>query len=265
MEASIVDDDLWRLIEPLLPPEKPRREKHPGRLPISNRAALSGVLLVLKTGIRWNHLPTRLGVSSGATCWRRLRNWQETACGTGCTNCCSPVCAKVGQLDFSRAAVDSSSIRAVGAGEKLVRSARHDSKHHIFLDANGVPVSVILTGTNRNDVTQLLPLVDAIPPIRGVRGRPLRKPQVIYVDGGYDSEPHRQRVRERGTKPVIARRRTEHDSGLGKFRWVVERTHTWTHSFRRLRIRFESRADIHEAFLKLGCSLVCWNSFRHTE
>jgi transposase len=128
-----------------------------------------------------------------------------------------------------------------------------------------VPVSVTLTGANRNDVTQLLPLVDAIPPIRGTRGRPLRKPKVIYADRGYDSESHRERLRDRGIKPVIAKRRTEHGSGLGKFRWVVERTHSWLHNFRRLRIRFDRRADIHEAFLKLACSLVCWNTLKRAE
>ncbi|CAG9257149.1 hypothetical protein BDI4_540011 [Burkholderia diffusa] len=101
-------------------------------------------------------------------------------------------------------------------------------------------------------------LVDAIPPIRGVRGRPLRKPKVIYGDRGYDSDTHRQRLRDRGIRPVIARRRTEHGSGLGKFRWVVERTHSWLHNFRRLRIRFDRRSDIHEAFVKFARSLVCW-------
>jgi transposase len=134
-----------------------------------------------------------------------------------------------------------------------------------LVDANGVPVSVTLTGANRNDVTQLLPLVDAIPPIRGTRGRPLRKPKVIYADRGYDSESHRERLRDRGIKPVIAKRRTEHGSGLGKFRWVVERTHSWLHNCRRLRIRFDRRADIHEAFLKLACSLVCWNTLKRAE
>ncbi len=69
----------------------------------------------------------------------------------------------------------------------------------------------------------------------------------------------------RGIKPVIAKRRTERGSGLGKFRWVVERTHVWIHNFRRQRIRFERRADIHEALLKLGCSLVGWNIFRWAE
>ncbi|WP_320534858.1 IS5 family transposase [Robbsia andropogonis] len=151
------------------------------------------------------------------------------------------------------------------AGPNPTDRSRPGSKHHILVDANGFPVSAILTGPNRNDVTQLLPLIDAIPPIPGVRGRPLRKPKVIYADRGYDCEPHRERLRARDIEPVIARRRTEHGSGLGKFRWVVERTHAWLHNFRRLRIRFERRADIHEVFLKLGCPLVCWNIFRRAE
>jgi IS5 family transposase len=87
-----------------------------------------------------------------------------------------------------------------------------------------VPLSIILTAANRHDVTQLLPLIDAIPAIRGIRGRPLQKPQAVYADRGYDSEAHRQKLRERGIKPVLAKRRTEHGSGLGKYRWVVERT-----------------------------------------
>lgn len=85
--------------------------------------------------------------------------------------------------------------------------------------------------------------------------------QPKVIDGGrdYDSDTHRQRLHDRCVRPLIARRRTEHDSGLGKFRWVVERTRSWLHNLRRLGIRFDRRADIHEAFLKLGCALVCWN------
>ncbi|MFS8981119.1 IS5 family transposase [Cupriavidus necator] len=143
--------------------------------------------------------------------------------------------------------------------------ARPGSKHYIATDANGIRVAAILTGANCNDVTQLLPLVDAIAPIRGVRGRPLQKPEAIYADRGYDSERHRQELRERGIKPVLAKRGTEHGSGLGKYRWVVERTHAWLHHFRRLRIRFERRGDIHEAFLKLGGCLICWNILQRGE
>ncbi|CAG6390549.1 hypothetical protein SCOCK_10017 [Actinacidiphila cocklensis] len=80
-----------------------------------------------------------------------------------------------------------------------------------------------LTGGNRHDVTQLLPLLDAVPPIRGVRGRPRRKPRCLYADRGYDFDKYRRLLWKRGIKPMIARRGVAHGSGLGKVRWVVER------------------------------------------
>lgn len=100
--------------------------------------------------------------------------------------------------------------------------------------------------------------MDAIPPVRGKRGRPRRRPDQVYADRGYDSQPHRNALRERSIEPRIARRNTEHGSGLGVYRWVVERTLSWLHQFRRLRIRFERRACIHQAFLSIGCALICW-------
>ena len=133
------------------------------------------------------------------------------------------------------------------------------SKHHLVTDANGIPLSVILTGANRHDVTQLLPLVDSIPPIAGKIGRPIRRPDSLLGDRGYDSEPHRQQLRNRGIVPLLAKRWTENGSGLGIYRWVVERTHSWLHQNRRLRIRYEKRDDIHQAFLTIGCIKICWN------
>ncbi len=135
------------------------------------------------------------------------------------------------------------------------------SKHHLITDAQGIPLAIILTGANRHDVTQLLPLVEAIPPIRGKRGRPRRRPDRVQGDRAYHSEPHRRALRSLRIEPVLAQRFTEHGSGLGVHRWVVERTLAWLHQFRRLRIRYERRADIHEAFLSLGCSLICLRRF----
>ncbi|WGS46066.1 IS5 family transposase [Burkholderia sp. JSH-S8] len=264
-----MDDELWTLIEPLLPPSNPRREKNPGRLPVSSRAALTGILFVLKTGLRWRDLPAEMGCGSGVTCWRRLRDWQAAGVWDRLHELLLAKLRAAGQIDFSRAAVDSSSIRAVGAGQKPgpnpTDRARPGSKHHIATDANGTPLAATLTGANVNDVTQLLPLIDAIPPIRGLRGHPLQRSRAVYADRGYDSERHRRALRDRGIEPVIAKRRTEHGSGLGKYRWLVERTHTWLHHFRRLRICFERRADIHGALLKLGCCLICWNTLRRPQ
>jgi len=126
-------------------------------------------------------------------------------------------------------------------------------------DANGVPLAMKLTGANRHDVTQLIPLVDAIPPIRGKPGRPLQRPKSLYGDRAYDSDPHRMELSSRRIASFIAERNTEHGSGLGVFRWVVERSLSWLHQCRRLRIRYERRADIHEAFMTLGCILICHN------
>ena len=78
MDQTLIDDQLWASIESLLPPAKPRRFRYPGRKPLPDRIVLTGILFVLKTGIRWNQLPAEMGCGSGVSCWRRLREWQQT-------------------------------------------------------------------------------------------------------------------------------------------------------------------------------------------
>jgi transposase len=151
------------------------------------------------------------------------------------------------------------------SGRSPVDRGRSGSKHHLITDAGGVPLAVLLTGGNRNDVTQLVPLLDAVPAIGGKRGQPWRRPLQVYADRGYDHDSHRRLVRAKGVTPVIARRGTEHGSGLGTVRWVVEQAFALLHWFRRLRIRWEIRDDIHEAFLKLGCALICWRRLHTTK
>jgi hypothetical protein len=85
-----------------------------------------------------------------------------------------------------------------------------------------------------------MPLIEAIPPVRGRRGRPRRRPEKIYADRGYDHDKYRRQVREKGITPVIARRSTNHGSGLGTYRWVIEQSIALLHWFRRLRIRWNS-------------------------
>jgi transposase len=123
----------------------------------------------------------------------------------------------------------------------------------------------LVTSANTNDITQLKRLVDAIPAVRGKRGRPRRRPECLQGDKAYDSNAHRAWLRRRRIKPILGRRRAPHGSGLGRYRWVVERTIAWLHQLKRLRTRYERRADIHQAFLTIGCALICWrfvqNSF----
>lgn len=148
-----------------------------------------------------------------------------------------------------------------GGGEKTgpnpTDRARKGSKHHVCTDGQGIPLAFELTAANVNDGKRLLALVDAIPPIPGLVGRPRRRPLQVQGDRAYGSAANRRAMKARGIEPVLARPRTEHGSGLGLTRWVVERTHSWFHQFRRLRVRFERQAKIHEAFLRIGACLIC--------
>jgi len=111
----------------------------------------------------------------------------------------------------------------------------------------------------------LLPLVDAIPPLRGRRGRPRRRPGKLFGDRAYHSRAARRQLRRRGIQAKIAWPKSAHGSGLGRERWVVERTIAWLHQQRRLRLRYERRADIHEAFLSIACSLICLKQLQAEE
>jgi transposase len=126
-------------------------------------------------------------------------------------------------------------------------------------DARGVPLVAQLTAANVHDVVQLEPMVAALPAVAGRRGRPRRKPGVVQGDRAYWSRARHARLRAQGIVAVVAKPRSPHGSGLGIFRWVVERTLAWLHRFRRLAVRYERRDDVHEAFLTLGCALITWN------
>ena len=106
----------------------------------------------------------------------------------------------------------------------------------------------------------MLDTIDAIEPIRRRRrGRPRKRPAKLHADKAYDSAPLRAELRQRGITPRIARRGIESSERLGRYRWVVERTGAWLNRYRRLKVRYERRDDIHQAFLELGCALICWN------
>src|SRR6267378_2446603 len=210
MAAALLPATLWDLVEPFLP-IAPRRPQG-GRPRVSDRACLTGIVFVLRSGIPGQMLPQELGCGSGMTCWRRLRDWQQAGVW--------------------------------------------DLIHFALLDW--------LARDDRIDSQEALTLVDAIPPLHGERGRPRQRPDCVLGDRGYDATAIRRGLRARHIVPWLAMRRTAHGSGLGRWRWVVERTFAWLNQFRRLRVRYDKRADIHEAFLSLGCALICWQSLRNT-
>ena len=121
MPPALVDDELSELIEPLLP-RTTRRYRHPGRRRIDDRKVLNGILFVLTTGIAWRRLPRELGFGSGMTCWRRLRDWQAAGVWSALHGILLVRLQAAGELDWSRAVVDSSHVRALKGGSRQVRA-----------------------------------------------------------------------------------------------------------------------------------------------
>ncbi|HEV7367922.1 IS5 family transposase [Arenibaculum sp.] len=260
MAAPLVSDELWAVVEPLLPTEPPKPQG--GRPRVSDRAALTGILFVLRTGIPWELLPAEMGCGCGMTCWRRLRDWQQAGVWErlhrvlldrlGCANA----------IDWSRAALDSASVPGKkggeGTGPNPTDRGKAGCKRHLLTDANGIPLVIRISPANRHDSRLLETVIDAVPPIRQCAGRPRRRPAKLHADKGYDFPHCRRALRRRSIRPRIARRGIDSSERLGRHRWVVERTLAWFARQRRIVVRYERRSDIFEAFHHLAASLICW-------
>nr|WP_260256043.1 IS5 family transposase [Streptomyces sp. 840.1] len=260
----IVDDELWALVEPLLPAWP---ERSPGPRPVSERLCLQGILFVLYNGVAWQLLPLELGFGSGQTCWRRLDRWQKAGVFGALHRVLLAELNAAGELDWSRACVDgptSARKRGADTGPSPVDRRKTGSKHHLICDGRGTPLKVITTAANVNDVIQTLALVDGIPSVAGRPGRPRRRPEALLGDKGYDSNPNRDELRRRRILPVISRKGAPNIKGIGKLRYVVEQTFALLHHFKRLAVRWERRTELHDALVSLACSLICYRRLKKT-
>jgi transposase len=130
------------------------------------------------------------------------------------------------------------------------------------VDRGGLPLAALLSGANRHDSVVFEELVDVIPPIKQPNGRRRKRPAKLHADKGYDYPRCRAALRRRHIRVRIARKGIDSSQRLGRHRWVVERTLAWLNRYRRLTVRYERRADIHHAFLTLGCALICFNTLQ---
>jgi IS5 family transposase len=130
------------------------------------------------------------------------------------------------------------------------------------VDRRGRPLAALLSGANRHDSVVFEDLIDAIPPIRMRSGRRRKRPAKLHADKGYDLPRCRRALTRRHIRIRIARKGIDSSQRLGRHRWVVERTLAWLNRFRRLTVRYERRADIHQAFLTLGCCLICFTTLQ---
>lgn len=130
----------------------------------------------------------------------------------------------------------------------------------MITDRRGTPLAFRLSAANVHDSKIFEELIDAITPIRRPRGRPRKRPAKLHADKGYDYPRCRHALRRRRIRGRIARRGKDSSQRLGRHRWVVERTFAWLNRFRRLKVRYDRRLDIHEALMHLGCALITFNA-----
>jgi transposase len=269
MAKALVSDPLWAAMEPLLPgePAKPKG----GRPRVADRVALSGMILVLRSGIPGEMPPAEIG-RSGMTCWRGLRDRQAAG-----------VWARLPRTRLEPERMPTSSMEP-----GLARRGRHGcekggsatgpnppdrgkagTKRHVVVDRVGPPLSLSLSGANRHDNLVLAPTLDTVPPVRHGRGAPRCRPARATRSGGAQMPPRQAACRQSLWPPALPHRMPpapDHASdclsrrggqrAVGSVSGVVERTPAWLTGFRRLTIRDERREDIHLAFTTLGRALI---------
>ncbi len=211
----------------------------------------------------WEDLPAELGCGCGKTCRHYLQVWYQAGVWQRLHAVLLAELNQADQIDWSRALIDASFAKAPEGGEDTgpnpTDRGKSGSKHHVLTDAQGIPLAATVTAANVNEVTQVFQVLTSMPEVRGKRGPKRQKPDRLQGDRGYDSEPVRQLLRSLGITPILAERNTEHGSGLGVFRWFVERTISWLHSFGRLRRRLDRHTELQNAFLQMACALICLN------
>jgi transposase len=264
MAKPPLPDALRDEIAPLIPPDPP----HPkgGRPFVPARACLTGLVFVLKTGIPWEDLPVEVGCGCGMTCWRRLRDRREAGVWAAIPRTLLDKLGGADRSDGSRASFAAASVPAPAGGEATGPNppdrGKAGTKPHRLVEGHGTPRAVRQTAATVPDGQALEDLVDAGPPVERPRGRPRRRPDKGHGDKAYDAARHRAALRARHIKPRLARRGIDSSEKLGRHRWTVERSLSWLHRFRRLRVRDERRADIHQAFLHLGTALLTWDAIQ---
>jgi len=122
MSKELVSDELWEIVDPLLPEEPPKPQG--GRPRVQDRAALTGIVFVLKSGIPWEMLPKEMGCGSGSTCWRRLRDWQEAGVWEELHRVLLDRLGEADRIDWKRASLDSASVAAKRGVSEPARTRR---------------------------------------------------------------------------------------------------------------------------------------------
>jgi len=242
----------------------PEPNRHYGRPAIANQELLNGVLYVLKTGCRWQDIPASICCHAPASCWRRLNFWRRKRGLTLTWQIILKLLSHGDNLDLSLGNIDGSLVQS----PKFKDGTGYSGKHHrtgtnlvMITEKDGLPLSNATAKGNRHDMTLAQKVVSKI------RVGAKRRVKQLNADKGFDGQAFRHSLRRKGVKPNIPERRFKnrrkrgrkpaYDGITAKFRAVVERTFAWLKYFRRLRYRWERTKKMFQAFVDLGCLLIC--------
>jgi transposase len=260
--ATVVTDELWDTLAPLLPPHPPSPKG--GRPRVPDRLCLNGVLFVLREGLRWQSLPPELGWGSGSTCYRRFAEWTAAGVWEAAHVALVTALGERGLLNLERAVVDSCSLRALRGGGHTgpnpTDRAKKGCKRHLVTDANGLPLVVQLGPANRRDEQWLPCLLWWLWAVLSYGWR--RRPGALLGDRGYGFPWSIALVLAWGIRCRLAERGRPHGSGLGRTRFVVERTHGWFGHYRRLLVCHERTGAHYQGFYQLAACAICASRLR---
>ncbi len=255
---KLLTDEQWELIEPLFPRPR-RRPDQPGRPPAPNRACFEDILWILQTGAAWRFLPDEF--PSPSTCWRRLQQWQEQGVWLDAWRALLGGLDEEGLLRWDENVPRRQFCSSEKGGLAVGKTKRDKgTKWMVLADGEGVPLGVRLESASPAEVTLA---EDTLAEVRVPRpkGRPRQKPERVIADRGFDSDPLRERLHQRGIELIAPyrsknrERRHEDRRKLRRYRrrWIVERTHAWLGQFRCLLVRHEHLLSTYYAFFYLAC------------
>jgi transposase len=256
--TPLLTDTLWSTVEPLLPTHKPSpKGGHPR---CNDRQCLEGILYVLRGGIAWHLLPGDFGVSS-STCWRRFNEWTTADIWDKVHRKLLSELGKQGDLDINRVVIDSASVRAVKGGAHTgpspVDRSKPGCKRHVICDTDGIPLVIAVGPANQRDEELVVPMLKQFPTIPDEHGKKHKKPKAIQGDRGYGFVHIIKLVVRMAIISLLALRGSPHGSGLGKTRYVVERTLAWLSNYRRLKVCYERTGERFRAFHVLAACVIC--------
>jgi putative transposase len=259
-----VSDVLWSRVEPLIPvPERDptkiyHRKPGAGRKPLPARRVFAGIIYVLRTGCHWKAVPDSFG--SGSAIHAYFQRWERAGVFVALWRAGLAEYDELAGIAWDWQSIDAAMVKAPLAqgavGRNPTDRGKQGTKRHQLVDGRGVPLSLVLTGANRHDVTQLEAVLDRV-----MAPRPMTGEQHLCADAAYRGQPAQDTIVAHGYTPHVRPRGEEAKqttSGHKARRWVVEAAHAWLNRFRKLLVRYEKNDENYLALIHIACAITCW-------